>query len=136
MLKRIKTGIPGLDSITGGGLIKNSVNLLCGGTGTGKTIFSLQYILNGAKQYNERGFYISFEETEDDLKSDIEGLGIPSRAVEDDPKIKNKLKSVVESKGLSFKEVSKGVEFFADTKFAYIPVYGITNFDTFLKREL
>ena len=39
MVKRIKTGIPGLDKVMEGGLVDNSVNLLSGGTGTGKSIF-------------------------------------------------------------------------------------------------
>ena len=70
MLKRIKTGVPGFDKLIEGGLIQNSVNLLSGGTGTGKTIFCLQFLYSGAKESNEKGIYISFEESSEDLKSD------------------------------------------------------------------
>ena len=136
MVERVPTGIPGLDKVIGGGFIKNSVNLLCGGTGTGKTIFCLQYILNGAKQYNERGIYISFEETEKDLKSDIEGLGLVSEVLKDDKELKKKLKSTMKSQGLDFKKFSGDVEFFGETKFMYVPVYNVSNFESMLRREL
>ncbi|MBW2976124.1 AAA family ATPase [Candidatus Woesearchaeota archaeon] len=136
MLHRISTGIPGFDKLIEGGFIKNSVNLLCGGTGTGKTIFCLQFILNGARQYGERGYYISFEETEDDLKQDVEGLGLDFKSVDRDKKLKKKLKSAVKSEGLDFDELSKGVKFSSDTKFAYVPVYDVTDFVSQLKDEL
>ena len=136
MVERVRTGIPGFDKVIGGGFIKNSVNLLCGGTGTGKTIFCLQYILNGAKQYNERGFYISFEETEKDLKSDIEGLGLISEVLKDDKELKKKLKSTIRSHGLEFEKFSSDVEFFGETKFMYVPVYDVSNFESMLRKEL
>lgn len=62
MLKRIKTGIEGLDEITGGGFIKNSIITICGGTGSGRTTFGIQYLANGAYLYKERGMYISFDQ--------------------------------------------------------------------------
>ncbi len=72
---RIKSGIPGFDKIIGGGLVPGSLNLLSGGTGTGKSLLSMQFLYNGAKQQGEKGLYISLEETEDELKNDIKGLG-------------------------------------------------------------
>jgi len=80
-IERIKTGISGLDEILNGGIPKGSVVLLSGPAGSGKTILGMQFIVNGAKVYNERGVYISFEENRDDLIEqaslfgwDIQGL--------------------------------------------------------------
>lgn len=60
--ERIPTGIPGLDGMMEGGLERGSVNLVAGEAGTGKSIVSLQYLYNGATQYNQNGLYITFEE--------------------------------------------------------------------------
>ncbi|MBL7160920.1 MAG: hypothetical protein ISS93_03680 [Candidatus Aenigmarchaeota archaeon] len=69
MDKRIKTGIPGLDSLTDGGFIQNCVYLLTGETGTGKTLFGCQYIWQGL-QKGEKGVYISMEESPQDIRAD------------------------------------------------------------------
>jgi len=63
-IKRIKTGIPGLDELVGGGLPAGSCNLISGGPGTGKTIFGLQYLFNGAEN-DEAGMYLSFDRDSD-----------------------------------------------------------------------
>ncbi|MEM2286398.1 MAG: ATPase domain-containing protein, partial [Thermoproteota archaeon] len=44
---RTPTGITGLDRIIDGGLIRGKTYLVAGETGTGKTIFSLRFILKG-----------------------------------------------------------------------------------------
>ena len=58
---RSKTGIGELDTLTGGGIPGGSKLLLIGGPGTGKTIFGMQYLWNGATKFKERGMYLSFE---------------------------------------------------------------------------
>jgi KaiC/GvpD/RAD55 family RecA-like ATPase len=45
-----------------GGFPRNSRVLVCGGTGSGKTILCLQYLFNGAMRYGEHGVYVSLEE--------------------------------------------------------------------------
>ena len=45
VVEMVDSGIPGLDKIIEGGFVKNSVNLLAGTTGTGKTLFGCQYLL-------------------------------------------------------------------------------------------
>lgn len=59
--ERIKTGISGFDKLCNGGLIKDSVVLVTGNAGAGKTTFLLQFLYNGVTMYNENGLYISFE---------------------------------------------------------------------------
>ncbi len=60
-MEKIKTGIPGFDEIAGGGFIKNRNILVQGEAGTGKTTFSMQYLVEGIRQYNENGLFISLE---------------------------------------------------------------------------
>jgi len=75
MEDRIKTGIPGLDEITNGGIPRNQVVLVTGTAGTGKTIMCSQYIWTGITKYKENGVYLSFEETEEFLKENVKIFG-------------------------------------------------------------
>ena len=61
-INRVPTGIGGFDSIIEGGFVRGSTVMLSGGAGTGKTIFGLQYLYNGATKYDEPGIYLSFNE--------------------------------------------------------------------------
>ena len=80
--ERIPTGITGFDDIIGGGLRKNSTILIRGGTGVGKTIFSLQYIYEGASKYNQSGMFISFSESEEAIYETGEQFGWNIEALE------------------------------------------------------
>ncbi|MFA6088384.1 MAG: ATPase domain-containing protein [Candidatus Woesearchaeota archaeon] len=61
--KRVPSGIPGFDDLTEGGFVLNSINLLGGDAGSGKSLFAMQFIIKGIEQFNESGVYISFEES-------------------------------------------------------------------------
>ncbi len=61
-MKRVKTGVSGLDELIEGGFPESSSILLSGGAGCGKSIFCLEYLYNGAKLYDEPGVYITLEE--------------------------------------------------------------------------
>src|SRR5258708_21538894 len=61
-LHKTLTGFEGFDSITGGGLPRNRTTLLLGGPGSGKTVFALQTLVNGARQFGEPGIFVAFEE--------------------------------------------------------------------------
>jgi len=61
VIKRVETGIPGMDEILHGGIPERNVVLLSGGPGTGKTIFSQQFLWNGL-QMGEPGIYVALEE--------------------------------------------------------------------------
>ncbi len=65
-MTRVKTGLTKLDSILSGGLPKNSIVLLSGGPGTGKTLMALKFLLEGAKK-NEKCCYITLSEDKDEL---------------------------------------------------------------------
>jgi circadian clock protein KaiC len=74
-LTRISTGIAGLDGLIQGGLVKNSVNLVAGGAGTGKTIFAIQFLMEGITKHNEPGIYITFEEKKKKTYEDMLEFG-------------------------------------------------------------
>ena len=51
-IKRVPTGIPHFDNLINGGLRDNSINLVAGSAGSGKTIFTIQFLINGIEKYN------------------------------------------------------------------------------------
>jgi len=61
IVERCPTGIAGFDKLCQGGFVRNSDNLIIGGPGSGKTTFMLQFLYNGATQFDECGLYCSFE---------------------------------------------------------------------------
>ena len=75
-LDKCLTGIKGFDEITEGGLPKNRTTLFSGSTGTGKTLLGIDFLINGAVNYNERGVFMSFEETEEELYKDVASLNL------------------------------------------------------------
>ena len=64
-------GIEKLDQILHGGFIRGKTYLIAGETGTGKTIFAMQFLLHGARMLDQPGLYVSGDE---DIESLIEGL--------------------------------------------------------------
>lgn len=68
MRKFVKTGIPGVDEMLGGGLPEKSVTIVSGAPGIGKTNFALQFIYNGITQYNEPGIYLTVEDTPENVR--------------------------------------------------------------------
>ncbi|WP_226846739.1 circadian clock protein KaiC [Dehalogenimonas etheniformans] len=74
-LEKVSSGIHGLDEITGGGLPKGRPTLIYGSAGSGKTLMSIEFLIRGAILYNEPGVFISFEETEEELATNVSSLG-------------------------------------------------------------
>src|SRR5690349_15084906 len=74
-LTKCPTGIRGLDAITGGGLPRGRPTLLCGGSGCGKTLFGMEFLIRGIQQYGEHGVFVSFEERPRDLAENVASLG-------------------------------------------------------------
>jgi circadian clock protein KaiC len=69
------TGIAGLDEMTGGGLPRGRTTLLVGGSGSGKTILALQFLVNGIVRCNEPGIFVAFEETPKRIVANAETFG-------------------------------------------------------------
>ena len=72
--ERASTGVAGLDAMLGGGLPRASTTVVQGGTGTGKTLLGLQFLLEGAR-HGEAGIHFALEETPDQLRGIARGLG-------------------------------------------------------------
>jgi circadian clock protein KaiC len=72
---KARTGIEGFDEITRGGLPRGRTTLLAGGPGSGKTIFALQFLVSGARDFNEPGIFVAFEETVERLATNAKGFG-------------------------------------------------------------
>ena len=75
VLPKAPTGIPGMDEITGGGLPKGRPTLVSGGAGCGKTLFAMEFLVNGIMQYDEPGVFIAFEENAEELTQNVASLG-------------------------------------------------------------
>ncbi len=74
-LLKSRTGIDGFDELTGGGLPQGRPTLICGGPGCGKTLFASEFLVRGATLFNEPGVFVSFEETESELMTNVTSLG-------------------------------------------------------------
>lgn len=75
MPERAPTGIPGLDDLIEGGFPKNRTMLVAGACGTGKSIFSMQFLYNGVTQHQEPGVFVTFDESPENIRSDMLRFG-------------------------------------------------------------
>jgi KaiC/GvpD/RAD55 family RecA-like ATPase len=73
-VERIKTGIPGFDNLVQGGFPQGFNILVTGAPGTGKTIFGLQYLYNGAMS-GENGLYISLDSSDGTVRTQAKQFG-------------------------------------------------------------
>ena len=87
-LPKTPSGIVGLDEITLGGLPKDRPTLICGGAGSGKTLFAIEFIVRGAMEWKEPGVFVSFEEKMQDLTANVTSLGFDLEKLVRDKKIK------------------------------------------------
>lgn len=74
-LPKTLTGINGFDEITQGGLPTGRPTLVCGEAGSGKTLFSIEFIVRGIMEYNEPGVIVAFEEKTDELTTNVASMG-------------------------------------------------------------
>lgn len=80
-LEKVPTGIRGLDQVMHGGLPRGRTALVCGGPGTGKTLLGLEFLVRGAELYNQPGVCVAFEETVEELTTNMASLGHNLRAL-------------------------------------------------------
>jgi circadian clock protein KaiC len=73
-LPKIATGIQGFDELSHGGLPRNRISLLKGGPGSGKTVFALQSLVNAARQRQEAGIFVAFEERPQQIIANAAGF--------------------------------------------------------------
>ncbi len=82
------TGITGFDEITEGGLPKGRPALVCGEAGSGKTLFSIEFLVKGATLYNEPGVFVAFEEKAEELAMNVKSLGFDLKKLEQEKKLR------------------------------------------------
>jgi circadian clock protein KaiC len=74
-IRKTPTGIEGFDDITGGGLPLGRTSIIMGGPGSGKTVFALQTLVNGARLCGERGIFVAFEENSRNIIANAASFG-------------------------------------------------------------
>jgi len=72
---KVKTGIPGLDSVISGGMKSGRAVTISGPPGSGKTTFGLQYLYSGATDFDEPGVYITMAQNIEEIKNDCKSYG-------------------------------------------------------------
>ena len=87
LLPKSPTGIKGFDEITGGGLPAGRPSLVCGPPGAGKSLFALQFLVNGATRYDEPGVFLTFEENRADVVADVSSLNFDLDGLEADGRL-------------------------------------------------
>jgi circadian clock protein KaiC len=85
---RVPTGIVGLDDMIEGGFPRNSLMLLAGSPGSGKTIASAQFLYYGASDLNENGVYVSFAERKEFFFDNMKRFGLDFENLENQGKFK------------------------------------------------
>lgn len=85
-LERLPTGISGFDQVALGGLPKGRATLIAGTTGSGKTLFAVEFLAQGILHAGEPGVFVTFEETPEDIRRNFTLLGFPIRQWEDEGK--------------------------------------------------
>jgi circadian clock protein KaiC len=86
-LQKERTGIPGFDEITRGGLPAGRPTLICGSAGAGKTLFAMEFLVRGALLYNQPGVFVSFEENDEELATNVASLGFDLHQLVADKKL-------------------------------------------------
>ena len=86
-LRKERTGIPGFDEITRGGLPAGRPTLVCGSAGAGKTLFAMEFLVRGTMHFDEPGVFMSFEETDEELAKNVASLGFDLKQLISDKKL-------------------------------------------------
>jgi KaiC/GvpD/RAD55 family RecA-like ATPase len=80
--------VEGLDVVLGGGFPGNSLIILAGNSGTGKTVFSAQFLYRGAVDFGENGLYVSFAENRETFFDNMRDFGFDFEKLEKEGKFR------------------------------------------------
>jgi circadian clock protein KaiC len=76
-IERIPTGINGFDQVAIDGLPAGRPTLVTGTTGSGKTIFAVEFLARGIAKYGQPGVFVTFEEEPEAIRRNFASLGFP-----------------------------------------------------------
>ena len=82
-VRKVATGISGLDEVTGGGLPRGRPTLICGPAGCGKTLLAMEFLVRGITEFGEPGVFIAFEEPVSELVENVVSLGFDLQELQD-----------------------------------------------------
>ncbi len=83
-IAKAPTGIRGFDQITNGGLPRSRPTLVLGESGSGKTLFGIEFLVRGAREFGEPGVLMTFEEAAEDVVENVASMGFDLRQLEKD----------------------------------------------------
>lgn len=98
--QRIFTGMPSIDELLEGGFPSDSMIVITGHTGTGKSIFASQFLYNCAVKCKKRGVYACFTETKKCFLRNMRELGWDFDQLEKEGKVSTLSLSVSKESGV------------------------------------
>jgi circadian clock protein KaiC len=84
---RVTSGISELDNLCGGGFFRDSIILVSGATGAGKTLMATEFMAGGFNN-DEKCLLLAFEESREQLFRNATGWGVDFREMEKRGKLK------------------------------------------------
>lgn len=133
--ERINTGIGNLDALIEGGFEKGSINLIAGPSGSGKSIFATQFLIEGLKN-GEKCLYVTFEEKKEQFYNNMFDFGWNLKEYEDKGGF-TFLEYTPEKVNLMLEEGGGSIESVVlAKKISRIVIDSITSFELFFKENL
>ena len=86
-VKKIRTRIEGFDDISHGGMPLGRTTLVSGTSGTGKTLFAVQFLYHGITHFDDPGVFVTFEESPSDIIKNAYSFGWDLQGLVDDGKL-------------------------------------------------
>ena len=77
-IQRVPSGIPGLDDLIEGGFWPKSTVVILGSSGTGKSTFAVQFLMEGIEQ-GEQALYVTLEEPPEQIMREADLMGFDMR---------------------------------------------------------
>jgi len=118
---RVKTGIAGLDVLAKGGFPTNSVNLVSGPAGSGKTLLATQFFFNGARDNGDAGLYIVLEENRENIIRAMRNFEMDLEGPEDEGRLflidLGEMRTEQDRGVVSFREIMDFLESFIAEEF-------------------
>ncbi|HYZ29409.1 MAG TPA: ATPase domain-containing protein, partial [Thermoleophilaceae bacterium] len=86
-LPRLPVGIAGFDDLSMGGLSERRTTLVVGTAGSGKTVFAVQFLVEGIRRFGQPGVLVTIELTREDIAANVAGFGWDLHALESDGRL-------------------------------------------------